>query len=129
MKSMRIGMSVLLLILLSSCSVGEVVEEAKNKDTIRITQTVKGENNYARTKDISDEERIAQVRDIFEKATWEKMPDGDRSAPDYKIETYDVWASDDADYAEAQDVNSEKYTKITGEDFEVIIQLVIDAFH
>ncbi len=129
MKNVRIGMSLLLLILISACGVGEGIKEAKYKDTIRITQTVEGESNYARKKDISDVERIDQVREVFEKATWEKMPEDDRSDPDYRIETYDVWASDDATYAEAQDIDSEEYTKITGEDFEVIIQLVIGAFH
>lgn len=72
---------------------------------------------------------IKRVRTVFEEADWQEMPNDDRTHPNYLIETCNVWLPDDTSYAEIQDIDSEEYALLTQEQSEVIIQLIIDAFH
>lgn len=129
-KSFLIGMSVVLLIWIAGCGVvNDAIDEVQKTDSIQIMRTVGEDSAFVMKKSVRDEEVIANVREVFAEASWEEMPDDSRSHPTYRIETYDVWVPDDATYAEIQDIESEEYAKLTHEQSEVIIQLVINAFH
>lgn len=129
-KSILIGMGVALLIWIAGCGmVDDAIDEVKKTDSIQIMRTVGESSAFVMKKSIRDEEMIASVREVFVEASWEEMPDDGRSHPTYRIETYDVWVPDEASYAEIQDIESEEYAKLTHEQSEVIIQLIIDAFH
>lgn len=129
-KSFLIGMSVVLLIWISGCGmVDDAIDNVQKTDSIQIMRTVGEDSTFTMKKSIRDEEMIARVREVFAEAAWEEMPEDDRSHPTYRIETYDIWVPDEAAYAEAQDIESKEYAKLTEEQSEVIIELVINAFH
>lgn len=129
-KSILVAALIFVLLSATSCGViDDAIEKAQSKDTIRIMRTVGEDSTFTRKKDITDEEMIMHVRAVFEEADWQGMPDDDRSHPNYRIETYDIWLPDDSTHIEAQDIESEAYTKLTQEQSEFIIQLMIDAFH
>lgn len=131
MKKFLVGMGVAFLLIGAGCgTIEEVVETSQKKDAIVIMRTVGAAEVFTQKKTISDEDMIHNVRQAFAEADWQAEELKDVGThPDYRIETFDIWLPDQVTQVKTQDTESEEYALLSEEQSEVIVQLIIHAYH